>query len=419
MSINLKLTAFVVIMIILPALILGIVGYKAAEKAIYAGVNDRLRDQSNDWRIIAKAYEQEIQAQQLRVRNSAKSIVEAQSKSTYEIIDKAIKDNNGKLTDSSREDVLKRLNRNTVGKSGYIWVLDYKGTYILSKGRQRDGENIWETKDADGKLIIQDLISTGRAATGSDITYLSYMWLNNGETIPREKIAAMLNFPELGWVVGISTYYDDLVDMNYRERSIEHAKEMISQQAIGNSGYIWVVDSNGKYVVSKNRARDGEDIGQSRDADGVLFIQEAIKKAKAAGAGTDYQVYPWKNAGEKNSRMKVAGLTYVPEWDWVIGVSAYYDDFQGAGSLGLVKSTLSFVTLIAVIIGALLALIFALKITRPLTRMSVAGKKIIDGEPGVEIPDIQTGDEIEDLSLTVSTLANALKYLREEKKGKK
>lgn len=419
MSINLKLTAFVVAMIVIPAAILGYVGYKASEKAIYAGVNDRLRDQANDWRLIGQTYEQEIQAQQARVRSSAQNIVTAQAKATYEIISLESKETGGKLTPEIKEEVLSRLNRNTVGKTGYIWILDYKGNYILSKGRQRDGENIWETKDANGNLVIQNLINTGRTATGSDITYLSYMWLNNGETEPREKIAAMLNFPEFGWVVGISTYYDDLVDMKYRERSIEHVKDLMSRQVIGNTGYIWVVDSNGKYIVSKNRARDGEDISQSKDTNGVLFIKEAIRKAKEAGAGTDYQQYPWQNKGESKPRMKVAGLAYIPEWDWIVGVSAYYDDFQGAGSLGLVKSTLTFVTIIAVIIGALLALIFALRITRPLTKMSVAGMKIIDGEAGAEIPDIQTGDEMEALSLTVSTLANAVKYLREEKKGKK
>ena len=339
-GINLKLVAITILLVALPGIILGVVGYKSAEKAVRDGIKDRLQDQSHDWRLLVEAYEQEIQAQEIRVRKSAKEIVTGQTKITFELIDEALDENEGMLPEVSKEDIFTRLNRNTVGKTGYTWILDYEGNYVLSKGRQRDGENIWNAQDSDGNMVIQDLVSKGKEVKGFEITYHSYPWLNKGETEPREKIAAMIHFPELQWIVGVSTYYDDLVDMGYRERTIEHVKDLMAQQVIGRSGYIWVTDSNGIYKVSKNRLRDEEDISMSKDANGVLFIQEAIKKAKAAGMGSDYQEYPWQNKGETKSRMKIAGLTYVKEWDWIIGPSSYYDDFGGEGSLGIVKNTL-------------------------------------------------------------------------------
>ena len=142
-----------------------------------------------------------------------------------------------------------------------------------------------------------------------------------------------------------------------REETIESVKNLMAEQVIGKSGYIWVTDSNGVYVVSKNRLRDGEDINQSEDANGVLFIQEAVRKAKAAGTGTDIQKYPWQNIGESKPRMKVAGLSYMEEWDWVIGPSAYYDDFDN-GSLRMVRNSLLVTGSLVILIGIILAFMF-------------------------------------------------------------
>ncbi|MFH0874977.1 MAG: cache domain-containing protein [archaeon] len=421
MNLYVKLVLITILLVAIPSAILGVVGYNSAEKAVREGVKERLQGQAEDWRLLVEAYETEIQGQETRVRNSAKSIVTAQAKMTYELIDEALDENNGKLPAASKEDILNRLNRNTVGQTGYTWILDYNGVYVLSKGRQRDGENIWETKDSDGNMVIQELITKGREVQGSEIAYHSYMWLNKGETEPREKIAAMLHFPELGWVAGISTYYDDLVDMGYRKRTIEHVKDLMAKQVLGRSGYIWVTDSKGVYKVSKNRLRDEEDISQSKDANGVYFIQEAVKRAKAAGKGTAFVEYPWLNKGETKARMKVAGLAYFEAWDWVIGPSAYYDDFSGEGALGNVRNTLFIVSLIAVLVCGSVAFIVARKIAIPIKNMTEVGKKIADGNLDVEVPAVKTGDEIEELNTTMSLLTGAVKFLKSEheKKDKK
>lgn len=142
-----------------------------------------------------------------------------------------------------------------------------------------------------------------------------------------------------------------------QEQAKEEVKALMAEQVIGKSGYIWVTDSDGVYVVSKDRLRDGEDISGSRDADGVLFIQEAVKKARAAGDGTNIQRYPWKNAGESKSRMKVAGLSYMEEWDWVIGPSAYYDDFD-SGSFKMIRNSLLITGIVLMLVGIVLIFVF-------------------------------------------------------------
>jgi len=419
MSINMKLVILTILLVAIPAVVIGIVGYNAAETAVHNGIIDRLRDQALDWKLLVEAYDREINAQEETSMQTANDIVTAQAKITYELIQKSLDDNSNVLSEAQKEDLLNRINKHTVGKTGYVWIIDYEGFYVLSKGRQRDGENIWEAKDSDGNMVIQDLVGKGRAVSGTEIAYHDYPWLNKGEEVPRLKIAAMVHFPELEWVVGISTYYDDLVDMEYKEQTIEHVKDLMSQQTIGRSGYIWVVDSEGNYVVSKDRLRDGENINMAKDANGVLFIQEAVKKAKAAGRGTDFQTYPWLNKGEKVARLKGAGVSYYEPWDWIIGPSAYFDDFGGPGSLGTVKQTLQFVGILSVILGALIALFFANKISSPIKKMTQAGNKIADGDLSANLPDIKTGDEVEKLGVTMNMLVGAIKFLKGDANKKK
>jgi nitrogen fixation/metabolism regulation signal transduction histidine kinase len=80
-----------------------------------------------------------------------------------------------------------------------------------------------------------------------------------------------------------------------------------------------------------------------------------------------------------------------------------------------VASTLWFVGIIALIIGVIIAYLFATMISRPIKNMTAAGNKIADGDLNAEIPDAKTGDEIEDLGTTMKLLVGAIKFLKGEK----
>ena len=53
-----------------------------------------------------------------------------------------------------------------VGKTGYVYVLDSKGNYVISLGGKRDGECIWEAKDANGSLFIQEICKKAAGPEG-------------------------------------------------------------------------------------------------------------------------------------------------------------------------------------------------------------------------------------------------------------
>jgi methyl-accepting chemotaxis protein len=108
-------------------------------------------------------------------------------------------------------------------------------------------------------------------------------------------------------------------------------RNVINKIKVGKTGYVYVLDSAGNYIISAGGKRDGENIWAAKDADGNLLIQEICKKASTLKPSEiAEQRYPWKNADDKNAREKIVRLKYFGAWDWIIGVGSYTEEFYEA-----------------------------------------------------------------------------------------
>jgi len=103
------------------------------------------------------------------------------------------------------------------GKTGYAFVLggtgEHKGSYIISAGGKRDGENIWETKDSEGKFFIQNIVNnTIEKSKKGETNFERYFWQNKEDPKPRHKTTACIYFEPWDWVIGVGTYTDEFMD---------------------------------------------------------------------------------------------------------------------------------------------------------------------------------------------------------------
>ena len=110
-----------------------------------------------------------------------------------------------------------------VGESGYVYVLDSKGNYIVSQGGLRDGQNVWDSKDAEGRLVIQEIIKTAKAATSGLTGEIAYQWKNPKDLVPRKKIARVAYFPAWDWAIGVGSYEDEFMAAPVRLAAIGQA----------------------------------------------------------------------------------------------------------------------------------------------------------------------------------------------------
>ncbi len=100
-----------------------------------------------------------------------------------------------------------------VGDTGYVYVLnakgDTRGHYVISSGGKRDGEDIWETKDNDGRFFIQEICKTALSLNPGELGDARYSWKNANDPAPRDKIVKIAYFAPWDWVIGAGAYEDE------------------------------------------------------------------------------------------------------------------------------------------------------------------------------------------------------------------
>jgi methyl-accepting chemotaxis protein len=167
------------------------------------------------------------------------------------------------------------------------------------------------------------------------------------------------------WIVGVGVYFDELVDTSFATTKLENLKEELSQIVIGKTGYVFILDDNGTYVLSSGRQRDGENIWNSKDAAGNYFIQTIVNTGlQLDESRTAVTYYPWQNTGESGAKMKVAAYASLPEWKWIIAASAYQDDFLDG--LKQLLTTTIIVVAAAIVAGSAGGFIFARSLAKQL-----------------------------------------------------
>ena len=93
---------------------------------------------------------------------------------------------------------------------------------------------------------------------------------------------------------------------------------------------------------------EGKDMYDTRDKNGKLFVQGMIKEAKDHPNGEFYR-YLWVDENNQ-TREKVAFVQYIPEWDWVVGVAIYEDEFYDeVNTFGYIMLGLGVLTVLVII----------------------------------------------------------------------
>lgn len=174
-----------------------------------------------------------------------------------------------------------------------------------------------------------------------------------------------------------------------RQERLESLRQSILKMKVGQTGYVYILGgkgpNRGRYILSRNGERDGEDIWMSRDSDNRFFIQSIVQKALALKPGTyATERYQWKNPGDATPHWKVAQIAYYEPWDWVIGVSTNEEELQAfLGPLaGSHRTMIRIIVLLAIAIaglGGLMAWLLAGRISQPLSDLTEAARNIAAG----------------------------------------
>ncbi len=166
-------------------------------------------------------------------------------------------------------------------------------------------------------------------------------------------------------------------------------KDRIRSIKVGETGYFYVLNAAagknyGELLVHPKR--EGENILDSRGADGRPFIKEILEKKTGTIA------YDWKNPGETAAREKIVAFDYFKDWNWVIAGGTYRDEITAEASR-LRTRYAGFALVALLVFAAILYAFVRATITRPLATARDAALRIADGDLTVSV-ERGSADEI-------------------------
>lgn len=122
----------------------------------------------------------------------------------------------GVKRDAVTRELKESIQKIVVGRSGYVFVIgskgNSKGVYVVSQGGKRNGENIWEARDAEGRLFIQSVIAKALETKDGQCQFERYPWKNSGDPAAKMKISAVTYYEPLDWVIGVGTFEEEFLD---------------------------------------------------------------------------------------------------------------------------------------------------------------------------------------------------------------
>ena len=401
MSIKWQIIVLCIILITIPVVTLGVWSYKSSEKEIYAFVEKKLKEQTamivnhieTATGITQQKVNYDLQVAHDVLYSHGRPMLDASEQIELEAMNQQTKTQRlltvpllkieGKQL-AYRYEIVDRIQQ-LVGGTATIFQMIPEGALRISTNvlTQNNARAVGTYIPADSP--VYQTVMKGKTFYGR--AYVVNAWYQTAYEPIKDVHGTVIGMLYVGVKDASETIFDSLAKL-----------------VVGKTGYVWIFNAEGEYILSYKRQRDGENVIDMKDSRGRPFVKEWISKAPTLKEGesvVDY--YPWINIGEETPRTKIAAYTYFPKWKWIIGASAYIEDFQD--SLKKIRMITLTVSSVAIILGSTVAYWLALLIVKPLLKSVNFAKSISIGDLTAQI-DVNQKDE-------AGMLANALRNMKD------
>ena len=90
-----------------------------------------------------------------------------------------------------------------VGVTGYIYAMTTRGELTIHPFRE--GQNIYDEKDQDGRYFIREMIERKNG-------WIRYPWRNENDSVTRMKIVRYQYFAPWDWIVAVGSYENEFYE---------------------------------------------------------------------------------------------------------------------------------------------------------------------------------------------------------------
>ncbi len=155
----------------------------------------------------------------------------------------------------------------------------------------------------------------------------------------------------------------------------------------GKDGYFWINDMNGVMLTHPISSLVGQNLRESTDSKGILYMKNFINLVEAQGQGTETYYWP-----PTEGRQKISYVIGIPEWNWVVGSGVYFEDIELEIRAIFIKLALAAMTLLFVLL--FFAILLGRSVSQPILSLSHILSDVAAGNLDVDVSLATRGDEI-------------------------
>ena len=207
--------------------------------------------------------------------------------------------------------------------------------------------------------------------------------------------------PEDGAVMGA-------IFVGVRELSAHSMKGQIKDIKVGETGYVYIMDSDGFLKI--HPAKEGENIIDAKDTSGFEYIQAIIKDVISHPDGVVGTIrYPWANPelGETKPRPKVNKYIYFRPWDWIIVAGTYEEEIYQ--SLYETQRFIVLLVLIGTALVFLLTMTLSKVLTNPIRELTEVTTRMVGGDLSQRV-NVHGADEIGLLGTSFNRMISQIQH---------
>ena len=258
----------------------------------------------------------------------------------------------------------------------YVWVADYDYRLLSHPAEDYFAQDAGSIRDQDGRLIVPTVVEL---AISEGEGFYPYKWPKLTSTTVLDKYSYVRHFPQWKLVIGSGVYLDEIERevAEKKQKALSELRQVFSQINIANKGYLFVFAPNADMLIHPNPNISGTNFGNLLNpVTGNPIVTDLISVAD-----TDREAfYKWDTPDDPGNYRyeKLSLVRYIPGFDWYISSSVYLDDLQSSSEL--LSTRIIVIAVISLILGSLLAWVFANWFTAPIRRLSQTAALVSKGQ---------------------------------------
>ncbi|THB69100.1 MAG: HAMP domain-containing protein [Desulfovibrio sp.] len=377
------------------------------------------------------AMSQDTEALKAHTAEELKRVLDAVTNQVHDLIESK----GSGLTPSELEAEIKALVRAArFDGDNYIWIHDLGHTMVMHPAKpELEGRDMTDFQDPNGVFLFQEMVDL---CVGQGEGVVEYSWAKPGEEEPKLKISYVRLIEEMGWIVGVGAWVEDL-EVEMQGRALEQLRSM----RLPGGNYFWVHQateaipamvmhptvpslegqamSEEKYICATHAQFGlGEEMEELGEQEHFFLVMNRV----ALESGQGFVMYQWPKPLERGvteeTYPKLACVMHFEPWGWVIGMGEYVDAIETmvaqeksmfSSSINAIMTRTGLLSLLCMLLLALAGYIFTRRdLIRPVAALRKGSMKIAQGDLDAGFEGKFTA-ELLDLKESMETMVSSLK----------